>query len=465
MESLIQDIRYALTALRRNKGFTAAALVTLAIGIGGGTAVFSVLNGVLMRPLPYLHAERLVRISEEHAGAISPTPRRWLSNLTYDAWSRKSQTIEAFGAYSPRQFILGFPGESLRVEGAAVTPELLSLLAASPELGRPFAGGDNDAGADDLVILSNRLWRERFGSDPKAIGQSLRIDGRPHTIVGIMPAWFYFPDRNALLWTPYVMPRVTPLGPNGSGGVSIFYALGRLAPGVLPEQAAAEGTAAARGVGPRPRAMDMLFGTGGPVTVRVRTLVDEMTSSVKPALLLLAVGVGLVLLIACANVANLILSRGVARQRELAVRAALGAGRGRIARQLLTEALVLCITGGVLGLALAWTLVRAMPLLAPANFPRLDDVRIDGGVILFAALASLAATLMTGLAPAFRSASFGLAESLHGGDGSSAGGFRSRRARRLRDGLLVAEAAFAVMLLICAILLARSFINLTHVDG
>ena len=269
-----------------------------------------------------------------------------------------------------------------------------------------------------------------------------------------------FPERRVLFWTPYLLPRADPEGPS----TRVFSAIGRLKPGISTAQAEAEGTAAARSM-PRPMSTELFFGKGGPVVVHVRPLADDMTSSVGPALRVLAGAVALVLLIACANVANLFLSRGVARQRELALRAAIGASRWRLARQLLTESLVLAIGGGLAGLSLAWTLVRVLPALAPTTFPRLDDVRLDWPVIAFTAVAAIFTAIASGVAPAIRGARFELSESLHGGDGSSAGGFRGRRARRLRDGLLVLESAFAVMLLVGAALLGHSFVRLMSVDA
>jgi predicted permease len=251
---------------------------------------------------------------------------------------------------------------------------------------------------------------------------------------------------------------------NRRGRMSVLFGLARLKPGATPAQAEAEGTAAARSM-VRPMAANLLFGIGGAPVVHVRGMVEEMTANVRPALLVLAAGVVSVLLIACANVANLLLSRGVARERELTVRAAIGASSARLARQLLTESLVLATLGGALGLALASALVASAPAFAAAGFPRLDAVRIDARAIACTIVATLVTAIAAGLAPALRGARVNLNESLHGGDGASAGGFRGPRGGRLRDTLLAAEAAFAVLLLVAAILLARSFVKLTHVDA
>jgi predicted permease len=462
MQNLIRDFRLALRVLRRSKGFAAATLLTLALGIGANTAVFSVVYGVLLRPLPYPEPDRLVRLSEVHPGATASIGRARLSNLTFHAWSdAPPRTIDSMAAYASRRYTISGFDEPLRVEGAAVSPALFSVLGAKPAAGRFFRPEEAVAEANNVVVLSHQYWHSQYSGDPSAIGRSIVVDDRQHTIVGVAAPEFYFPDRDARMWTPFAVRRRS--GPN-DGQVSVLFAIARLKPGITASQAETEGTAAARGVGKRPVAADLLFGKGGPVTVRVRSLVEETTLSVGPALKVLAVGVGLVLLIACANVANLCLSRGVARSRELAVRAALGAGAGRLVQQLLVESLTLALAGGALGLLLAWGLTTALPAFAPSNFPRLDDVRIDGRVLGFAALASILSGLLSGLAPAVSGVRFDLAASLHGGAWSSSGGFRGLWAARTRGALLVAEAALAVMLLVGAGLLIRSFARLVQVD-
>jgi putative ABC transport system permease protein len=346
-----------------------------------------------------------------------------------------------------------------------VTPSLFALVGATPALGRFFRPEEGAKGADGVLVLSDRGWRERFNADPSVVGRGVAVDGRPCTIVGVARPGFRFPDRDALMWTPMEVQQPSPDAVAGQRGrMSVLFALARLRPGITPMQAAAEGTAAAQ-ITIRPMAANVLFGVGGPPVAHVRGLVEEMTSRIRAALVVLTAGSMCVLLIACANVANLFLSHGVARQRELTVRAAIGASRSRLTRQLLTENLVLSTAGGTFGLGLAWSLVRLAPALASRDLPRLDDVAVDGRVIAFTAAATLFTALASGVAPALRGAGFNLAESLRGGDGASAGGFRGARAGRLRDGLLIIEAAFAVLLLVAATLLARSFVRLTHVDA
>ncbi len=465
METLLQDVRYAVATMKRNRGFAAAAVITLALGIGATTAVFSVVYGVLLRPLPYPESSRRVRLSVEHPGAVSPLPVPMLSNLTYHAWAPSARTLERFAAYRFQEYTLGLPGGAVRAAGAAVTPSLFPLLGEQAAAGRVFREEEGPAGNDRSIVLSDRGWRELFGADPAVVGRGVTVDGKPYEIVGVMRPGFYFPDRDALLWTPMEVLQPSPDAvPGLRGRMSVINALARLRPGVTAAQAEAEGTAAARAT-IRPMAANLLFGVGGAPVVHVRGVVAEMTARIRPALLVLAAGVVCVLLIVCANVANLFLSRGVARQRELTVRAAIGASRGRLMRQLLTESLVVSAAGGVLGVLLARVLVGAAPLVAARTFPRLDAIVVDGRVIAFAIAASVVTALASGLAPALRGARVDLRSSLHGGDGATAGGFRGPHAGRLREILLVSEAAFAVMLLVGATLLARSLIKLTQVDA
>src|SRR4051812_36487623 len=465
MDTLLRDVRYALAAMRRNPGFTTAGLLTLALGIGATAAVFSVVYGVLLRPLPYPAAARLVRLSEEHPGANSPLRVPMLSNLTYHAWRDTARTVEQFAAYRGGQYTVTVSGRSARLDGAQVTPSLFAMLGEAPALGRFFREEEGGEDAAAVIVLSDRGWRERFGRDASVIGREVTIDARPATIVGVARPGFSFPAPDALMWTPLAVRRPPADAVAGRpGAMSVVVAIGRLRPGVSPAQAKAEGTAAARTT-VRPMAANLLFGVGGAPIVHVRAMADEMTARIRPALLVLAAAVVCVLLIACANVANLFLSRGVARQRELTVRAAIGASRGRIARQLITESVVLSSLGGAAGLALAWAIVQLAPAVVARDFPRLDAIRIDGRTIAFTAVATLVTALLSGVAPALRGARFDLSESLRGGDGATADGFRGRRARRLREGLLIAESAFAVVLLIAATMLGRSFVKLLEVDA
>ena len=460
MDVLRQDVRSALVAMRRAPGFAATALITLALGVGATTAVFSIVHGVLLRPLPYAAPDRLVRLWEEYPGGVSPAGNRWLSRSTYAVWRGNARTLDALGGYSFSEYQLAFGSEGVKVFGARVSAAVLGTLGVAPALGRFLTDDDDREGAPPVVIISDVLWRERFASSPGVLGASLVIDGDARTVIGVAPSAFEFPEPRVRFWVPYAIPR-SAAAPTGA---IVFTSLGRLKPGVTLAQAEAEGTAAARAA-PRHRLTELFFGTGGPVVVHARPLVLDMTASARPALSILAVAVALVLLISCANVASLLLSRGVTRQRELAIRAAVGAGRGRIVRQLFTESAVISIAGSALGLMLAWWLVRLLPVMAPPTLPRLDGVALDGSVLMFWLLTTGLAAVTAGVAPAARGARVDLSDALRSADRSSGTGFRGVHARHLRDGLLVLEAAFAVILIVGASLLARSFVRLMAVDN
>ena len=452
------DVRLAIRLMARAPGFTAATLLTIALAVGANTAIFSLVYGVLWRPAPYPDADRLVRLSEVHPGGVSPLGEAVLSNLTYDAWERASTTVERFGAYFAGTATLVAEAGPERVEAAEVTPSMFALLGVTPLHGRLFADADAIRGAPPVVILGYDYWRTRLGGDPAVIGRPLMLDGESTEIVGVAPQGFRFPAPDTRVYTPYVVNRPAPgETPRGMG---VMFVLGRLAPGASAEQAAAEGTAAARTYA-RPLAADLLLGKGGRVEVRVRGIAEEAARGVRPAMLVLISGVALLLLVACANVANLFLSRAAGRGREMAVRAALGAGRGRLARQLMTESLTVSLAGGALGLLLAFVLVRALPALAPPDFPRLDEVALDVRALAISLAASLFVGLVAGLAPALRGMGAGLSGSMREGDVRTMAGGRTR----VRSGLLAAEAALAVVLLVGAMLVGRSFVNLTSVDA
>jgi putative ABC transport system permease protein len=458
METLRHDIRQTIRMMIANKAFTAAALLTLALGIGANAAVFSMVYGVLLRPLPYPEPERIVRVSEYHPGANSPLTAALISNYTLAAWLPTSKTLEGVSAYSGGNNYTVGRENPVRLEGSTVSPSLFRLLRVQPAVGRFFTDQEAVEGADGVIVLGHSLWQERYGSNPAAIGQMLVVEGRPREIIGVAPAGFAFPNPDTLFWMPYVLPKPStdPKQPN----MRVLAALGRLRPGVTPEQAITEGTAAARSV-TRPFAADLLFGKGQPVAVRVRPYVEEMTAQLRPALIVLMAGVALVLFVACANVANLLLARGRAREREMAVRAALGAPWSRLARQLITESLLIGISGGALGLLLAWGLIRLVPVVAPENLPRVELIQLDWRVLSFSIVVSIAAGLLAGVLPAIRGAGTRLESSLREGDRRTAG----RSGHAMRAGLLVIEAALAVVLIVGAGLLVRSFVRLTQVDG
>ncbi len=458
VEGTLQDARHALRQIQRHPAYAAAVFLSLTFGIGATVAVFSVVYGVLLRPLPYPAHDRLVRVAEEHPGAATPIAAE-LSNLTYRAWiSSGLRTLDGLAAYRSGPYLMEGTDEASLVSGAETSPELFAMLGVAPALGRFFAPGEVQKDTSQVVVLSDRLWRNQFYASPGVVGRRVKIDGDLYTIIGVAPRGFAFPEPHTGLWMPFVLP---PAGAAGNPEVIVFRAIGRLKPGVSRAQAQAEGTAAARSVG-KVLGLTAAFGPGGAPVVRVRPMVDALTTGVRPALLLLSVGIGILLLGVCANVANLFLAWGAARQRELGVRAALGAGSARIARQLVTESLLLATVGGAAGTLLAWALVRVTLLLLPPDFPRRGEITLDVPVLAFAVAVTILTTVVSGLWPAIRSGRVDLAGVTRAGahDALLGGG----RPRGARDTLLASEAAFAAFLLVVAALLARSFVNVTRVD-
>jgi predicted permease len=463
MEAFVRDIKQAFRLLANNRGLAGAVLITIAVSVGGTAAVFSVVYGVLLRPLPYAEPERLVRLWEVHPGAQAPIPAPELSGPTYRVWSRSSATLQDIGAFRGSDYTVASADVAQRLRGTRVTPSVFRLLRVSPVMGHFFSDADADEGAQPVVVLAHSLWRERFGGDPAVIGTPLTIDGVDHEIIGVAPAGFAFPEkevglrddrREITLYTPFgLRPRP------GAKVIDFFEAIARLKPGMTNAQAEAEGTSYARSVD-RPLA-ELVFGKGAPVEVRVRSLVDQMTMRVRPALTVLAAGVTLVLLIACANVANLFLSHGSYRGRELAVRSALGADQTRLVRQLFTESLAIALLGGTLGILVGWALTAAVPALAPTDFPRLDEIHVDSRFLIVAVMAAVFVGTASGIAPAFMGSRVDFAASMQ------AGGLRSvgTPGGRMRRVLLAVEAALAVVLLVGAALLARSFVELVQVDA
>jgi predicted permease len=455
IDDLRRDVHLAARNLRRTPGLTIAVALTLALGIGASTTMFTVVYGVLFRPLPYPEPDRLMRVWELNQGATTIQPgMHWLSNVSYYALSESSKTIDAIGSFSSSDRTVGFDRPT-RIASSALSLSTFKVLRASPALGRFFTDDDAGDGATPVVVLSMGVWRERFGADPGVLGRTLIIDGASHVIVGVAPSDFAFPYQDVRLWTVESIPRpgAQPFGVVGASVVA------RLAKDATPMQAEAEATGIARSQA-RPPGTEVLWGKGGPVEVYVRPIVTDLTARVRTALLLSLAVVGCLLLIACANVANLLLARIVSREREVAVRAALGASRGRVMRQFLTESVGMSALGGLLGITLSFALVRALPAVIPQPFPRVDNIRVDGLMLTVACAITLASGVLSGLAPAVRGARRDVAASLREGSGSSA----SSRSGRLRQLLLGTEAALAVMVLVVALLVGRSLAALLAVD-
>jgi putative ABC transport system permease protein len=450
MSGLSQDLRVALRMFARRPGFTCAAILTLALGIGATVTLFSVVHGVLLEPLPWPDADRLVRLEETREGATRSWPWR-VTNLVYQAWAEEPTTVEGLAAWRGSDTgTLTEVGEPMRLRYADVTASLFPLLGARALVGDLFTETDRVGGK--ALVLSEGLWEERFARDPEAIGRVVRLDGVPHTIVGVASRGLAFPDPDTRAWTLLEMLPVVE-----GDGLDLLYAMARLEPEATPPQAAQEATARAAHM-PRPGPVEgAIFGTRGTPLVTATPFVEATTESVRPALLLLLAGAGLLLLAATANVAGLQLVAATVRRRELALRAAVGAGWGRLARLLLAENLLLGLAGGVGGLALAAAAQRALPVLLPADFPRLHEVSVDGPVAAFAAGLSIVASVGLGLLPALVARRLQLTEVLAEDGGGTVGVGRSGVARA-RALLLSGQVAVACVLLTSALQLSRSFV-------
>ena len=463
MDTLLRDIRYAVRQLARQRTFTLTAVTTLALGIGANTAMFSIVYGVLLRPLPYPDSEAVVHIDESFGGSSMG-----LTSPAMPLIRDEAESFEQFGVYAVRGVEWMRPEGAVTLRGAAVTPSMFPLLRATPHLGRLFAEEDGRAGAEGVALLSYRAWTARFALDPDIVGTVLTLDAAPHTVIGVLAEGFSFPSPDEEIWTPYAI--------NPGGLSSGSNALGRLRPGVSPEQAATEvrtilqhtddGRYASYTSGIRDGLRRSGRSTGDSLVhdAQVVPLREAMVREYRPALLALTAAMALVLLIACSNVGGLLLARGVTRQRALAVCAALGAGRGRIVRQLLTESVVLSLSGGVIGLAAAVVVLRVVPALVPGDIARLDEVGVDGVVLAFTLGLSVVVGLAFGAVPALQWSRLHLVRTLNEGSEQSTSGLRLLRSGRTRAALATAQVALALVLLVGAGLLLRSFVALMTVD-
>lgn len=463
MTGLAADIRYGIRQLRRQPGFAVTAILVSALGIGAATTIFSVAYGVLMRPLPWRDAGSLVRISETREGATRSFGAI-TTNATYHAWKDAPATLAALAAYGTENVSIAVGDGVQRVPILRTTAGLFDVLGARPEMGGLFTAADEAPTPAKVIVLSHAFWQRHLGSRPDAVGQSIEIEGSPYVITGVMPKGFYFPEPNIAGWVPRFIQSVTDPSNPTSRGISIVRGVGRLRPGSTPDQASAEGTARSRS-GPDLGMVGVaMFGTKGAVTVTATPYLDAVTADVKPALVVLFWAVGLLVVAGTANIAGLQLARTLGRTRELAIRSALGAGTGRITRQLITESIVLGAAGGIGGFAIAAALHQALPSLMPSDFPRMDDVAVDWRVAVFAAAASMLASLVFGLLPARLATRRTLVRALvEDGQAPVAAGLRSH-AGRMRAMVMAAQVAVAALLLVGASLLARSFTALMSVD-
>jgi putative ABC transport system permease protein len=449
MMSFLSDLRHGLRLLRRAPGFAAIAVAALAIGIGANTAVFSVINTLLIQRLPYRDADRLAIVWEHNI------PRDRKNNVVAPAnflhWRDMNQSFEDLAAVSPTVNVtVTGDGDPEELQAQFVTAELFPILGVQPSRGRGFTPDEIRPGTR-VVVISDRLWKRRFSGDPGILQRTLVSQGAPYLVAGVMPPGFSFLDRNVDVWLPFGFTADTRI-PRGRS----IQVVGRLKPGVRFDRAHEDMVRVAADL----TRMFPDFNTGW--SARVVPLRDQLTGSVRPALMVLAGAVAFVLLIACANVANLVLTRATTRQRELAVRAALGAGRGRLVRQLIAESLVLAVAGGISGLLLAWWALNFLRVVAAERLavPRLDLVGIDGWVVAFTLVASLACGLVFGAVPALTAAGLSLNESLKEGGRTGT----ATRAKHTRNVLVVVEISLALVLLVGAGLLMRSFKRLLDVD-
>ncbi|HTH49429.1 MAG TPA: ABC transporter permease, partial [Candidatus Limnocylindria bacterium] len=438
----MNDLRFALRQLLKNPGFAAVAVLTLALGIGANTAIFSVINAVLLRPLPFAQPEQLVRLYESRTktglqqGPISPP--------TFLDWRQQNSVFVGLSAFHGSSLNLTGSGEPERLSALHVSANLFSLLQAKPMLGRTFLPEDEQN--NKVVVLSDGFWRRRFGSDRGLIGRTISLDKQSYTVVGVMPASFKFADQ-AELWMPLTFAK----DEESNRGSRFLRAVARLKPGVSVTQARAEmETIASR--------LSTQFGENEGWGVHLVSLREDIVGNIRPALLVLFGAVGLVLLIACANMANLFLARSAGRQREIAIRAAMGAGRGRIMLQLLRESLLLSLVGGLLGLLLAVWGTALLGTLVPSDLPGVQEVGPDARVLGFTLLVSLVTGTLFGLLPALQLSRVDLNESLKEGRGPAGA------SHRLHGFLVVSEVALALMLLAGAGLLLKSFFQLKAVN-
>jgi putative ABC transport system permease protein len=461
MESLLKDIRYGIRSLSKRRGFTAIAVITLALGIGANTAIFSVVNAVLLRPLPFHQAEELVTLWERNPkqGYEQNPPAAG----NYVDWRDQNRVFAQMAIYAPsRRFNLSVGDQPERINGAAVSTSLFGLLGVRPIQGRTFSSEEEQPGQDQVALISYNLWQRHFAGDPNSVGRTITLDSKTFTIVGVMPEGFQFPGGSgtvlriftpevAELWVPLVLDADT-LRQRSSHSLNV---IGRLKPGITVAQATAEMDA----IQQRLEQQYPTFYVGS--HVKVVPLAEQIVGTTRQPLLILWGAVAFVLLISCANVANLLLSRSSARKKEFALRAALGAGRLRVIRQLLTESLLLSIAGGIAGTLLAAWGVHVLSSIVPIDFPRRGEIAIDGWVLGFTLLISVLTGIIFGLAPAIQSTKLNLVDALKASGRNSAG---SSHRHSLRSLLVMSEMAMALILLIGAALMIQSFLRLRHVS-
>src|SRR5580700_7378626 len=447
MTTLWQDLRYAIRMFRKSPGFAAIACLTLALGIGANTTLFSVVKGVLLNPLPYPHSEQLVTVYASTPG-FEQGPLVYLNFLD---WQRETRTFSSMALYRNQNYIVTFTAEAERLSGYMISADFFSTLGVQPVLGRTFRSEDDQLGAAPVVVLGGGLWARKFGSSPDVIGKSLTLNGTSYVVVGVIPAGFTFYGQDRDVYTPigqYNDPSFRDRGIAMSA-----HAVGRLKPGATLSQAKADVDGVAENLAAAYPEADKAVG------ITLVSMKEDIVGNVQPFLIVLLAAVGFLLLIACANVANLLLARAMGRSREFAVRAAMGASHARVIRQLLTESMLLAGLGGALGILLAFWGIRAVLGTLPGAVPRANEVSLDSRVLLFTMALSLFAGIIFGLAPALKTSRVNLQEILkESGRGSS--GVR----HRLQGVFVVVEMAMTLVLLVGAGLMVRSLAALWRVN-
>ena len=458
---LLLDLRQAVRLLRRQPGVACVSILMIALGIGVTSTLFSLVNGVLLKPLPWKTADRLVRVFENRAGMGGET--EWahgLTNITYNAWGDNPQTIDGVAGWREAELSLAGDSGVERIRSGTITPTLFPLLGESPLLGTNFTS--EDAGANNTVILSYGFWQERFGGARDVLGKEITLGGRSRTVIAVMPRGFEFPTSETRLWTPFELRPA--FNPSRGYSIEVFYGLARLKAGITPAQATAEGSARLSAVKFDDYVMPEIFKAKGGASITAVPLRDWIVKDVKPALWILLVAGSLLFGAAIGTVVNLQLAQATARRREVAIRSAIGAGTGRLARQLFVETTTMAAIGGNLGLALTAVLLRVLPVLLPSDFPRVQHVDVDARVLVLAAGLTLAVSLAIGLLPARMARRVTLTNALTE-DGSAPIGQSLRSpAARSRGLIITAQVAIAAVLLVGAALLSKSFTRLLDAD-
>jgi predicted permease len=448
MGTLGQDIRYALRQLNRSRGFAAVAILTLALGIGANTAIFSVVDSILLQPLPFPQQDRLVQLQDANG---SNYPKGWIREYQLRAHSLSSVSAYTLNA----EFNVTGIGSSARAFGSTVSSNLFTTLGVQPALGRFFAAQEENFGQDSVIVLSNGFWRQQFGADPNILGHSILLDGVNRQIIGVAPPNIRFPNAETQFWIPVAFKAGNAID---SWADFRFQAIARLRDGFSPAQSQAE-------IRSLHSQMLTLFPWTMPDSwanaIDVSPLLNSVVGDIRPRLLLLSAAVGLVLLIACANVANLMLARAASRQREISLRSALGADTGRLVRQMLTESAVLATLAGTLGMLLAAISINALKMVLPPDTPRLANLSLHGGVFLFAAVVSILTGVLSGLVPALQAGSRNIQDTLRANAGNVFGTAHRFRISRL---LVVGQIALAVIVITAAGVMLRSLLRLASTD-